>query len=168
MARNISLLGHLGADRGVERHFALGRTHVVPRGAPQRPNSNPHRFRGEEGHSSLESTDVVSPRKVDVRLPGKGNSNSHGAGTVHQKHQWIRTSRLSIQKSLSRVPLRAAGIARNAGEDWGLGFRNKQQDSFHQSCLTVLSNSPTQDLRRAETMSHIWEVKIALEDFEGR
>jgi hypothetical protein len=25
-------------------------------------------------------------RKVDIRLPGKGNSNSHGARPVHQKH----------------------------------------------------------------------------------
>ena len=43
-------------------------------------------------------------RKVDVRLPGKGNSNSHGARPVHLINtmiQWIRTSRLSIQNSLS-------------------------------------------------------------------
>ena len=38
---------------------------------------------------------------VDTRLPGKGNSNSHGARTVHQKPRWIRTSRLSIKNSLS-------------------------------------------------------------------
>ena len=43
-------------------------------------------------------------RKVDVRLPGKGNSNSHGARPVHliiTMIKWIRTSRLSIQNSLS-------------------------------------------------------------------
>ena len=43
-------------------------------------------------------------RKVDVRLPGKGNSNSHGARPVHliiTMIKWIRTSRLSIKKSLS-------------------------------------------------------------------
>ena len=43
-------------------------------------------------------------RKVDVRLPGKGNSNSHGARPVHQiitTIKWIRTSRLSIKNSLS-------------------------------------------------------------------
>ena len=43
-------------------------------------------------------------RKVDVRLPGKGNSNSHGARPVHliiTMIQWIRTSRLSIKNSLS-------------------------------------------------------------------
>ena len=44
--------------------------------------------------------------KVDVRLPGKGNSNSHGARPVHliiTKIQWIRTSRLSMKNSLSAV-----------------------------------------------------------------
>ena len=43
--------------------------------------------------------------KVDVRLPGKGNSNSHGAMPVHliiTMIKWIRTSRLSIKNSLSR------------------------------------------------------------------
>ena len=39
------------------------------------------------------------PGKVDVRLPGKGNSNTHGARPVHliiSMIKWIRTSRLSI------------------------------------------------------------------------
>ena len=43
-------------------------------------------------------------RKVDVRLPGKGNSNSHGARPVHlivKMVKWIRTSVLSINHSLS-------------------------------------------------------------------
>ena len=43
-------------------------------------------------------------RKADVRLPGKGNSNFHGARPVHfivTKIYWIRTSRLSIKKTLS-------------------------------------------------------------------
>ena len=42
--------------------------------------------------------------KVDVRLPGKGNSNPHGARPVHliiTMIKWIRTSRLSIKNSLS-------------------------------------------------------------------
>ena len=43
----------------------------------------------------------MNARKIDIRLPGKGNSTSHGARTVHQKHRWIRTSRLSIKNSLS-------------------------------------------------------------------
>ena len=43
-------------------------------------------------------------RKVDVRLPGKGSSNSHGARPVHltiTMIKWIRTSRLSIKNPLS-------------------------------------------------------------------
>ena len=39
----------------------------------------------------------------DVRLPGKGNSNSHGARPVHliiTMTEWIRTSRLSMKNSL--------------------------------------------------------------------
>jgi len=43
-------------------------------------------------------------RKVDVRLPGKGNANSHGARPVRliiTMIEWIRTSRLSIKNSLS-------------------------------------------------------------------
>jgi len=46
----------------------------------------------------------VKPRKADIRLPGKGNSNSHDARPVHQiisLTKWIRTSRLSIKNSLS-------------------------------------------------------------------
>ena len=43
-------------------------------------------------------------RKVDVRLPGKGDSNSYGARPVHlfaSMIKWIRTSRVSIESSLS-------------------------------------------------------------------
>ena len=43
-------------------------------------------------------------RKVDVRLPGKGNSNSHGARPVLliiTTIKWMRTSRLSIKNSFS-------------------------------------------------------------------
>ena len=41
---------------------------------------------------------------VDIRLPGKGNSNSHGAKPVYliiTMMKKIRTSRLSIKKNLS-------------------------------------------------------------------
>jgi hypothetical protein len=47
---------------------------------------------------------VVEVRKVDIRLPGKGNLDSHGARPVHQiisMIKWIRTSRFSIRNSLS-------------------------------------------------------------------
>ena len=54
----------------------------------------------------------VITRKVDVRLPGKGNSNSHDARPVHliiTMIEWIRTSRLSIKRSLSLRVIRASG-----------------------------------------------------------
>ena len=58
------------------------------------------------------------PRKVDVRLPGKGKSNSHGARPVHliiTLKKWIRTNRLSITSSLctlaERHPQGAGGGA---------------------------------------------------------
>ena len=46
-----------------------------------------------------------SVRKVDARLPGKWNSNCHGARPVHRiisVTRWFRTNRLSIKKSLSQ------------------------------------------------------------------
>jgi len=52
------------------------------------------------------------PRKVDVRLPGKVNSDSHGARPVHliiRMIEWIRTSRLPIKNSLSQIPLENLG-----------------------------------------------------------
>ena len=55
------------------------------------------------------------PREVDIRLPGKGNSNFHGARPVHQIIliiTWIRTRRLSIKKSLS---LRATSWEESSG-----------------------------------------------------
>jgi len=48
-------------------------------------------------------------RKVDVRLPGKENYNSHGARPVHliiTMIKWIRTSRLSMKNSLSDLAQR--------------------------------------------------------------
>ena len=77
-------------------------------------------------------------RKVDVRLPGEGNSNSHCARPVYPiitTIKWIRTSRLSIKNSLSlglRVyddTLTAVTGARSPLKSrtwfrvWGLGFR---------------------------------------------
>ena len=50
---------------------------------------------------------VRVPKKVDIRLLGQGNSNSHGARLVHQiisMIKWIRTRRFSIKRSLSLDP----------------------------------------------------------------
>jgi len=61
--------------------------------------------------------------KVDVRLPGKGNSNSRGARPVHliiTMIKWIRTSRLSIKNSLSSGARLSCALGRVRVS--GLGF----------------------------------------------
>ena len=58
---------------------------------------------GRGGEGGAQGSDRTC-RKVDVRLPEKGNSNSHGARPVHliiTMKKWIRTSRFSIKNSLS-------------------------------------------------------------------
>jgi len=57
----------------------------------------------------------LGSRKVDVRLPGKGNSNSHDTRPVHliiTMIKWIRTIRLSIKNSL---PPRHSGASGACG-----------------------------------------------------
>jgi len=54
-------------------------------------------------YCTAKAASQVENRKVDLRLPGKGNSDSHGARPVHQiitMIKWIRTSRVSIKNSL--------------------------------------------------------------------
>jgi hypothetical protein len=65
-------------------------------------------------------------RKVDIRLPGKGVSNSHGARPVHlifKTIKLIRTSRMSIKDSISAGYV--ALFWRRMSPNWflGLGFR---------------------------------------------
>ena len=58
---------------------------------------------------------MVNARKVDVRLPVKGNSNSHGARPVRKiisMLHWIRTGRLSIKNS---PPMKVNGVG---GRGW--------------------------------------------------
>ena len=43
-----------------------------------------------DGRSELLNLFAKLPRKVDVRLPGRGNSNSHGARPVHSIITMIR------------------------------------------------------------------------------
>ena len=57
-------------------------------------------------HHTAYCVSKAGTRKVDVRLPGKRNSNSHGARPIHliiTMIKWIRTSRLSIKNSLSHL-----------------------------------------------------------------
>ena len=59
---------------------------------------------GPPGSSHRGYSNDITLRKVDVRLPGKVNSDSHGARPVHliiTMIKWIRTIRLSMKKSLS-------------------------------------------------------------------
>ena len=60
-------------------------------------------------------------RKADVRLPGKGNSKSHGARPVPliiTMIKWIRTSTLSTKNSLPLLLLHAVASAA-CGESLG-------------------------------------------------
>ena len=76
-------------------------------------------------------------RKVDVRLPGKGNSNSHGARPVHlisTMIKWIRTSRLSIKKTRS-----ATAAGRGVGFYIWEGYRESRRclsDTYPESYIT--------------------------------
>ena len=57
------------------------------------------RLRGAADSNKREST-----RKVDIRLPAKGNANPHGARPVHlvvTMMKWFRTSALLIKNSLA-------------------------------------------------------------------
>ena len=71
-------------------------------------------------HLTLNDTEVYGPLGRYVRLPGKGNSNSHGARPVHLNItmvKWIRTRRLPIKKFLSTGPPRGPCRARkNSGQ----------------------------------------------------
>jgi len=58
--------------------------------------------------------------KVDIRLPEKGNSKSHGARPVHliiTMIKWIRTRRLSIKNSLSPQRVHRVRQGQAEGED---------------------------------------------------
>ena len=60
----------------------------------------------------------LSTRKADVRLPGNGNPNSYDARPVHRiisMMEWIRTSRLSIKDSLSRLSKRGGSKVEDRG-----------------------------------------------------
>ena len=73
--------------------------------------------------------------KVDVRLPGKGDSNSHGARPVHliiTMMKWIRTSRLSIKNSLS---LSIFNLGRPDGSAFVVKFTTEELDRLRVAWL---------------------------------
>ena len=99
---------------------SLGRERILDRQPP-----GPKSLNDRDGFSR-----PVLCRKVDVRLPGKGNSNCHGAKPVHliiTMIKLIRTSRLSINHSLSVewhgcVPGQDGSLQRSASGFPGGGF----------------------------------------------
>ena len=90
--------------------------------------------------------------KVYVRLPGKGNSNSHGARPVHliiTIMKWIWTSRLSIKNSLSDSHLANPPLSRRRGRGLVAGGR-------------VVSGPNTPTTRRTTTRSSKVNLQHAL------
>ena len=90
--------------------------------------------------------------KVYVRLPGKGNSNSHGARPVHliiTIMKWIWTSRLSIKNSLSDSHLANPPLRRRRGRGLVAGGR-------------VVSGPNTPTTRRTTTRSSKINLQHAL------
>jgi len=90
---------------------------------------------------------VSRPRKVDVRLHGKGNSNSQGARPVHliiTMIKWIRTIRLSLQNSLASAGASedAAHLCSSLGR-WDRGntsiFNTKHRSRYVESGMCYLS-----------------------------
>ena len=70
----------------------------------------------EEEAARLREEDLEKKFLTQVRLPGNGNSNSHGARPVHliiTMIKWSGTSRLSIKKTVSSR--RRASCARRGG-----------------------------------------------------
>ena len=82
------------------RHESLNSLSKVALYLPSYPFQDVHPARSQDRALSQS----IWARKVDIRLPGKGNSHSRGARPVHliiSIVKWIRTSRLSIKNSLS-------------------------------------------------------------------
>ena len=83
-------------------------------------------------------------RKVDARLPGKGNSNSHGAKPAHliiTMMKWIRTSRLSTTLSLSLGCTPGQGVRGLAFVRIGFGFGNSHEPYVLDNMVTANGNN---------------------------
>ena len=82
--------GGVEAQQGRVTHPRRG-ARRWPRARPPAPSASP-----------TPASRCRSHRKVDIRLPGKGNPSSHGARPVHQiisMMKWTRTSRLPTKNS---------------------------------------------------------------------
>ena len=68
---------------------------------------------------------------IDIRLPGKGNSDSHRARPVHliiSMIMWIRTSRLSIKNSVFTC---GGGLGGSGVSGAGFGVRSLEFRNVH-------------------------------------
>ena len=111
-------------------------------------------------------------RKVilhDVRLPGKGNANSHGARPVHpiiSMVRWIRTSRLSIKNSLSLRGHGSPGRARRGplarlfvcirGEPYKKGNLARIKDFEQHGCPFLPRRKGCSRLRLPSSLTTYW------------
>ena len=90
--------------------------------------------------------DLHQARKVDVRLPGKGDSNSHSARPFHliiTMIKWIRTSRLSINHSLS-CRVKDAHFTKQGPESGPFSFQKSislRIQRILKKCLTFVPSS---------------------------
>jgi len=113
---------------------------------------------------------------VDVRLPGKGNSNSHGARPVHliiTMIKWIRTSRLSINNSLSvSWGFRADSIRTHGEAQRGerrerrekQRERERERESESERCsLHVINIRPEAGSSRTWSSKHVAVTKAHLQ-----
>ena len=104
-----------------------------------------------------------SPRKVDVRLPEKGNSNFRGARPVHliiSMTKWIRNSRLSIKNSLSTGVPTVIGqyFVVKVKQESPLGTCLKQREGSYRSLnrhLTILSVGGAR-LKKLQLLGLVW------------
>ena len=108
---------------------------------------------------------VSSFRKVDARLPGKGDSNSHGARPVHlfiTMIKWIRNSRLSIKNSLSVCSWQEHGAGGRVLSGWGRCGHFTLSLSHTHPLSFVLSLSHTPSLSLFLSLSHTSSLYLVL------
>jgi hypothetical protein len=95
-------------------------------------------------------------RKVDIRLPGKGNSNSRGARPVYKNHfdDEVDSDQLVVNKALSLSPQAACGGSAVSGE----AFHRLDALSWYKKNVIEPSNgrslSPLLPLSLSHTHTH--------------
>ena len=123
------LQGRMCEDQWLQRHLFQHSALKGCRGgwlttAP--PTPAPQKHPGSSGRCSY-----PAHREVDIRLPGKGNSTSHGARStkIISMIQWIQTSGLSIKKSFSGI-LPSPTNRRYFPRETGILWSNSQRQHY--------------------------------------